>query len=428
MVAVIKTGSSIHRIFNYNENKAKEGVAQCIAAVNYPKDVAQLTLSNKLNRLLNQAALNENVTRNSVHISLNFHPAENLAHTRLTEIADAYMNRLGFGNQPYLVYQHQDAGHPHIHIVTVKVGPDGRRIDTQNIGRNQSEKARKEIEQSFGLMRAEDKKLTQAFEFKPVNVQKVQYGKSDTRRAITNVLDAVLNTYKYTSLPELNAVLRGYNVVADRGAENSRMYQNNGLVYRILDENGNKIGVPVKASAVYSKPTLRFLQGKFQQNETTRQPHKARVKNAIDLTLLKNPNHSLESLLKFLSSEGINAIVRQNEERIIYGITYVDHQTKSVFNGSDLGKGYSAKGIQERCKPATPSQSNINLQLQPTKQLKAQKQGTGQEQQLTIQQAGTSPSPKLLDELLQPSQSNDYLPHQLKKSRKRKRKRTSPNL
>lgn len=90
MVAVIKTGHSIHRILNYNEQKVKEGVAQCIAAVNYPKDVSQLTLSNKLNRLLNQASLNENVTRNSVHISLNFDPSENLPHVRLGEIADTY--------------------------------------------------------------------------------------------------------------------------------------------------------------------------------------------------------------------------------------------------------------------------------------------------------------------------------------------------
>ena len=120
MVAVIKTGFSIHRTLNYNENKVKEGVAQCIASVNYPKDVAQLTLSNKLNRLLNQAALNENVTRNSVHISLNFHPAENLAHTHLEKIAAAYMNKIGFEKQPYLVYQHRDAGHPHIHIVTIR--------------------------------------------------------------------------------------------------------------------------------------------------------------------------------------------------------------------------------------------------------------------------------------------------------------------
>ena len=34
---------------------------------------------------------------------------------------------------------------------------------------------------------------------------------------------------------------------------------------------------------------------------------------------------------------------------IIYGITYIDHHTKCVFNGSHLGKQYSANGIQQRC-------------------------------------------------------------------------------
>jgi hypothetical protein len=221
MVAVIKTGSSIHRVLNYNEQKIKEGVAQCIAAVNYPKDVAQLTFSNKLNRLLHQAALNENVTRNSVHISLNFDPSESLPHTRLRAIAEAYMHKIGFGNQPYLVYEHRDAGHPHIHIATIKVKEDGSRIDMQNIGRNQSEKARKDIEQSFGLKRAEDSIKGQTYEPKPISTEKVQYGKKETKKAITGVLDVVLGTYKYTSLPELNAVLRGYNVLADRGTESS---------------------------------------------------------------------------------------------------------------------------------------------------------------------------------------------------------------
>src|SRR5687768_550975 len=110
MVAIIKTGSSIHRILNYNEQKVKEGVAECIAAVNYPKDVHLLTVNNKLNRLLNQARLNENVARKSVHISLNFDPSEKLSHDCLREIADVYMEKIGFGKQPYLVYEHHDAG------------------------------------------------------------------------------------------------------------------------------------------------------------------------------------------------------------------------------------------------------------------------------------------------------------------------------
>jgi hypothetical protein len=428
MVAVIKTGHSIHRILNYNEQKVKEGVAQCIAAMNYPKDVSQLTLSNKLNRLLNQAALNENVTRNSVHISLNFDPSENLSPVRLGEIADTYMNKIGFGKQPYLVYQHQDAGHPHIHIVTIKVRSDGSRIDMQNIGRNQSEAARKEIEQSFGLMKAEDSKQRQAYKLKPINVQKVQYGKSETKRAITNVLDAVLNSYKYSSLPELNAVLQQYNVIADGGNDSSRVYKNNGLTYRIIDENGNKIGVPIKASDFYSKPTLKYLQAKFQQNETAKQPNKVRVKNTIDLVLLKYPNHPIQSLAKSLEKEGINTVLRQNDDGIIYGITYVDHRTKSVFNGSDLGKQYSAKGIQDRCKQSEKMQPNQPVKKQAVRQVEAKNQATDKEQKNTIGQINISTIPKVLDDLLQPTQPNNYLPHQLKKTKKKKRKNISNNL
>jgi len=181
MVAVIKTGSSLRRIVNYNEQKVNAGVAECILAANYPKDLEWLTLPNKLNRLLNQADLNENVTRNSVHISLNFDPSENLTHDQLRDIATTYMREIGFGEQPYLVYQHHDAGHPHIHLVTLKVRADGSRIDMQNIGRNQSEKARKELEETYGLVKAEYHKQRQNYELKPVSVQKVQYGRSETK-------------------------------------------------------------------------------------------------------------------------------------------------------------------------------------------------------------------------------------------------------
>jgi hypothetical protein len=173
------------------------------------------------------------------------------------------MKKIGFGEQPYLVYQHHDAAHPHIHIVSIKVRADGSRIDTQNIGRNQSEKARKEIEQSFRLVNAEDSKQRQAYQLKQVDVQKVQYGKSETKKAITNILDAVLNTYKYTSVPELNAVLQQYNIVADRGNETSRIYKNKGLTYRVVDENGNKTGVSIKASDFYNNLGLQIFRSEI---------------------------------------------------------------------------------------------------------------------------------------------------------------------
>lgn len=110
MVAIIKTGYAIHKVFYYNENKVKENVAECIGAGNYPIDVDQMGLTVKLNRFLKQLELNENVKRNSVHISINFDPSENHSKEKLMAIADTYMEKIGFGEQPYLVYQHYDSG------------------------------------------------------------------------------------------------------------------------------------------------------------------------------------------------------------------------------------------------------------------------------------------------------------------------------
>ena len=147
-------------------------------------------------------------------------------------------------------------------------------------------------------------------------------------------------------------MLKQFNVIADRGSENSRIYKNSGLTYRLLDAAGSKVGMPIKASDFYNKPTLKILKERFIQNEKERLPHKARVKNAIDLLLLKQPGIALTRLIKELEKESIQTVLRKNQQGLIYGITYIDHRTKSVFNGSALGKSYSANAIQERCSSA----------------------------------------------------------------------------
>ena len=349
MVAVIKTSRSINSILNYNENKVKEGVAECISAVNYPLELEKLSFTHKQNRFLKLSSLNENVKRNSVHISLNFDPSENHSKEKLIEIADAYMEKIGFGKQPYLVYQHYDAGHPHLHLVTNNIQRDGKRIDLHLIGVKKSEPARKEIEELFGLVKAEGRKQKEDFSLKPISVGRVQYGKAESKKAINSVLNKVLFDYKYSSLPELNAVLNLYNVHADRGTEESRVFKNNGLLYKILDQNSKPIGVPIKASDFYIRPTLKFLQEKFKTNDAEKESCKKYVKNAIKLAFFRENIFSPEKLSKMLERVSIHMILRKSNEGQLYGITYVDHTTKSVFNGSSLGKEFSAKGIQESC-------------------------------------------------------------------------------
>jgi hypothetical protein len=341
MVAKIKTGRSIIGAINYNEHKVGLGKAELILAQGYLKDPLDLTFNDKLERLTDLAKRNQLTLVNTLHVSLNFAVGENLDKDILQQIADDYMEGLGFGKQPYLVYQHHDAGHPHLHLVTTNIQPDGKRISFHLLANRASESARKQVELTYDLVKAEDQGKQQNVIIKPL--EQVDYGKSELKRSITNVVTEVVRAYKFTSIPELNAVLNQYNITADRGSKDSRMYEKNGLVYWVLDGKGNKLGVPIKASSIYGKPTMKALEDKFRLNEMLRKPLKDQLKTTIDKALSKPMSQT--AFQKQLKNDGIQVIFRQNDEGRLYGITFVDHKSKAVFNGSDLGKTYSAASL-----------------------------------------------------------------------------------
>jgi hypothetical protein len=344
MVAKIKSGKSLIGALNYNENKVKQHKATFIEAARYFKDPEDLSFSDKLIRLTDLAGMNQRSKTNAVHISLNFPNGEALTDETLRAIVKEYMLVIGFQTQPYLVYRHHDAGHPHIHIVTTNIKRDGERISLHYLGQNQSEKARKAIEIKFGLIKAQEQEGQRPS--LQTDVKLAEYGKSETRRMIANILGATLHSYKFTSVPELNAVLKQFNIQADRGSKDSRMYTRGGLIYWVLDRQGNKTGVPVKASNIYGKPTLKTLETKFRLNEQLRKPYKAELVKMID-SILSKPQTS-KSFQKALDEKGIRCIFRQNAEGRIYGVTFIDQKNKVVFNGSDLGKAYSANLLSAR--------------------------------------------------------------------------------
>lgn len=418
MVAIINTGHSIRAIFKYNENKVAQGLAECIGEGNYPMEIEKMTTDFKLTLLLRQLELNENVTRNSVHISLNFDRTENgISKEKLVEIADTYMEKIGFGSQPYLIYQHHDAGHPHIHIVSIKVKANGQRIDMQNIGKNQSETARKEIEIRFDLVRAEQQKNKANFNLVAGQNHKIKYGATEAKKAMAIILQSVIPNYKYTTIGELNAVLNLYNVSVLQGKENSKMLLYKGLMYQILDPHKKCIGVPIQASSFYFKPTLSNLEKRFESNKKARLLDMKRVRNHIDLAYIKKPNLSLDNLEKALEKEGIKMVFRKNSQGLLYGITYIDHTTKCVFNGSTLGVKYAAKAIQERSGITVDLSSKASLNFSKTAVVNLPKNYKPFLSEGELQ--------KIIDTILQPEFASEYVARDLK-FRRKKRKRKGP--
>ena len=415
MVTKITVPSSVNKALNYNEQKVKQGKAECIHAHRFIREHSELNFYEKLGRFQTLIDLNKRASTNTVHISLNFAINENLEKEKLIEIANRYMEKIGFAEQPYLIYQHRDAGHPHIHIVSTNIQRDGRRISLHNIGRNQSTKARRELEIAYNLQKAEKQDKSETGSIQPLNALRLVYGRSATKQGITNVLSAVLPRYKYASLAELNAILKLYNLMADRGKEGGLIYQKRGLVYRVLDEKGKKIGVPIKASSIYNKPTLEYLEKRFIENENLKQEFRKTLKTSIDWIMVRPPKN-LQVFKTALEKGKISLVVRQNDSGIVYGLTYIDHNTKCVFNGSDIGKDYSAKAILEKCgisqtfksseKAANTIPSEVNS-IAPTQDI---------EKQSDLDLVD------IVDSIMKPSEDLQYVPYDLRKRKKKKRK------
>jgi hypothetical protein len=348
MVVKIVSGTSIRGLLNYNENKVTEGIADLLMASRFGAELDQLNFIAKLNRFQHLTDLNSRVKTNSIHIMLNFDSAEHLNPATLQQIASEYMERIGFGEQPYLVYRHKDASHPHLHIVTTNMQADGTRINIHNLGKTLSETARKELEIEFNLVKAEGRHNSNTLGITPASVEAANYGKTPTKRAINNVVGIVVQNYKFTSLAELNAILKQFNVTADRGKADSQMFERRGLVYSILDEKGNRIGIPFKASALSGKPTLNNLEKLFEANKEKRLPYKETLKRQIDNVFGKYSTLTKATFIAELQKQNINVVFRENDQGLVYGLTFIDNRNKTVFNGSDLGKAYAAKAILEK--------------------------------------------------------------------------------
>lgn len=153
---------------------------------------------------------NISVKSNCLHITLNFSPEDKLTSANLKAIAASYLKLIGLNYEPYLFYEHRDTAHPHIHLITTPIKSNGEKVQLFNVGSKLLNPARERIEKEFNLI-GTGSGMTRN---QGGSVKVVNYGADPTRESIEKVLDRTINTYRYTSLEELNAVLSVYNVAA----------------------------------------------------------------------------------------------------------------------------------------------------------------------------------------------------------------------
>ncbi len=270
-----------------------------------------------------------------MHISLNPHPDDRLSEAQYIQIAHEYMEKMGFAEMPYLVVKHEDIDRHHIHIVALRVRPDGSAIDSKN-NYYRSKEITRELEKKYGLHTAERQKITPDMPIKKIDPN------GDIKRQVANTVKMVGMRYKFQTLGEYNAILSLYNIRCEEadGRVNGREYH--GLVYFATDDEGKTIASPFKASRL----------GKFAGREAIEHRYE-RAKEKIDVRPTKRKVAAVmaqstgkDDFIARLKAENIDFVLRNTEDGRIYGATYIDHNTRTVLNGSRLGKEFSANALE----------------------------------------------------------------------------------
>lgn len=361
MVANITSGSNLYGALLYNMEKVGQGQAQIVTGNRiFDSPATGLPdMQSCMNSFRLYLEANRNTTDTVFHVSLNPDPKDNLSDGQFAAVAREYMERLGYGDQPYIVFSHQDIFRKHYHIVSVRVDETGRKIDDGNEWRR-SMAILRELEQKYHLTPSvKGQKLSDL-----ASVKKVEYGHENLKQQISSVVQLLTQQYRFGSFTELNALLNLYNVnLEERKGEYqgrrphdvtdsdsiSQGQRYHGIVYSALNDKGEPVGVPIKSSRIGKDVGFERLEKKrlADLEKYIGSPElKARTRNEVIRAM-----HEARTKGEFtdgLKRRGIDALFRENARSgRIYGVTFIDHNTKMVLNGSRLGKSYSANVFQE---------------------------------------------------------------------------------
>ena len=336
MIAKISSTENLGGALGYNFKKVEKGEASILLAAELYQDrEGRYTMEDVIADMEALIPPKSRTKKAVFHCSLNPHPDEKLSDELLVQIAREYMEALGYGKQPYIVFKHNDIAREHIHIVSLRVDSRGQKINDK-FEKRRSKKITDALEKRFSLIPS-SKVANKAVEETP----KVDIGKGNIKEQVSNVVRMVMKHYHFCSLGELNAILSVYNLAVEEVKTEFRGKKYDGLIYVPTDGKGDKVSSPIHASDIGRGVGYTAVQNKMQKSKQAIKPLRSIIRYRVLQTMRTSPKTE-EELRQRLEGQSLRVFIRKNESGRIYGITFIDDKEGVALNGSRLGKGYAA--------------------------------------------------------------------------------------
>lgn len=436
MVPNITSGSSFYGVIAYNKIKVDDGTAKVLWHPKIAADTSgNVPIENCVQAFEPYIALNSHVKKPVIHISLNPSPKNILSEEQMTVLAQEFMEKFGYGNQPYIVWLHEDINRKHMHIVSVRINEKGEKID-HNREAVRAQNICREMEVKYGLHPT----LGEHGERELLSLQKVDYPKGNVKAQVKHTARTLLECYNCHSLAEYNTLLNLYNVTVYevRGSVDGKEYH--GIMYGALDNDGRQVGTPFKSSKFGKVLGNEALQKKFTASTEKMKKDKLAERTRQEIIEAMQDISTKEDFVRRLKDADIEVVYRINPEGRLYGITFIDHTTRTVFNGSRLGKAFSANVFNElfnnpdadRTRLIPPPEQDTPRQERET--VAEERQEREEYRQLENRGYQSEPSGSLIDTsvlgaidifsiLMEDDHTHEYIDPAFRFGRKKKKKR-----
>lgn len=330
------------------------------------------------------------------HVSLNPSPEDRLTDEQLLETARYYMERMGYGSQPYFVFKHTDIARTHVHIVSLRIDAEGRKLP-HDFEARRSMTILRELEKQYGLhpsVKGEEQPMA-------AKLHKVDYRASDVKRQIASVVRTVLRNFDCPSAAELRTLLGLFNVSLEEQVGVIRGREYTGMIYRAMTDEGIHVGVPIKAGSIGRDVGYDALQRFYRKSEEEcgQSDRLESLREKVSAALRQASGEV--DFIERLADERITAVLPHNDKGRIFAATFIDLRSGTVSDGVRLGRAFAAYALEWRLNGEGRSNRNDT----------------------TYQRTDAHPASAVLDALFNLIDARGFEEEQLLLKRKRKRKR-----
>ncbi|APA93638.1 MULTISPECIES: relaxase/mobilization nuclease domain-containing protein [Myroides] len=335
MVVRIVKSKDIIKALVYNQNKL-DNMCACILGVNK----IALPLYETQNPIgyfysyFEPYLLNNIKTITPVrHTSLNPNPVDKLDDLTLLKIARAYMEKIGYSQQPYIIYKHFDLKRIHLHIVSISVNRNGYLINC-DFDFLVAQNACKEIIKEFQLTDY-DKRYKKKND---LDLKVVDHRESNLIHQIDSVVSSLPRYYSFEDLKSYNAILQLFKVRAIIG-KTMEDSESGPVMYLALDNKNQTISNPVNSSKLSLKVDIDFLEKHFKKSIKTKDLNiDNKLSDQIRSYLSQSKDY--KHFKKLLNCQGINLVTDSIDKSEFY---FVSHKYRRVFCFAHINRQLSNK-------------------------------------------------------------------------------------